>query len=156
MRKIVSIFGTISGLGVFLLRYANQISNYLGIFSLPSDLKDALIVLSNISTPLAWGMLVIGLSCLGYLVSDSGHHTAALAAIRKRTLRVEPSYLIILGIILAAVGVGWQFYREPQRPPLTQTEKDGITKPFQDQIDLLNHNWRMRAAQARLLLIMPK
>jgi hypothetical protein len=102
MRKTLSIAASVCGIGLFLLSHAVQISNYLGVFQLPSDIKDALIVLASIPTFIAWGVLILGLFSAGYLIYDSGHHTLALGALRKRSFRVDP----IIGIAIALVTVG--------------------------------------------------
>ena len=71
MRQIASILGSIVGIGIFLLRYANKGANSFQFISLPDDLKTALIAMSQIPTLLAWMALIIGLGCLAYLIHDS-------------------------------------------------------------------------------------
>src|ERR1700730_8572199 len=102
MRKLIGIAGGIGGLGVLFLKYAIDISNLLGLLQLPGDLREALIVLSHIPTGIAWVGAALGLFCAGYLVYDSGHHTLALTALKKRSFRVDP----IIGIAIALVTVG--------------------------------------------------
>jgi hypothetical protein len=51
--------------------------------------------------------------------------------IRKIALRVDPWHVIVIGLVIAAVGVGWQIYRGPI---LSQAEIDKITAPLQAQI----------------------
>src|SRR5947208_3031239 len=107
MRKPAEIIGGVIGLGLFLLTHAGRIANFLGIFSLPSDLKDALIVLSQIPTAISWGALLVGLFCVGYLIHDSGWHRPVLAGIKTRAPRLEPSHIIIIGLAIAIAGVIW-------------------------------------------------
>jgi hypothetical protein len=108
MRKFIGIAGGVGGIGVLFLKYAVDISNLFGLFQLPGELREALIVLSHIPTGIAWVGAALGLICAGYLVYDSGHHTLALAAIKGRTSRVEHSHLIIggIGVIVAGVLIG--------------------------------------------------
>lgn len=68
MRKALGLVGSLGGLGLFLLTYANRISNLLGFVSLPGEVKDALVLLSNIPTAIAWGGLSICLFCAAYLI----------------------------------------------------------------------------------------
>ena len=51
--------------------------------------------------------------------------------IRKIAPRVDPWHVIVVGLVIAAVGVGWQIYRGPT---LSQAEIDKITAPLQAQI----------------------
>jgi hypothetical protein len=137
MRRVASLVGTVGGIGLFLLNHAIEISNFLGIFQLPADLKEALIVFASIPTLIAWGVLAVGLFCLVYLVRDSGHHTLALAAIRKRGVRVEASQLIgvglaiiVAGVVIGAalVGLGLWQQSHKQATPISQEQ------PSQQQV----------------------
>ena len=148
MRKIFGIIGTIGGIGLFLLTHAVEISNVLGLFQLPAELKEALIVLSNIPIVLAWGALSIGLLCAGYLVYDSGHHNIVLSTFRKWRFRVDPIIgiavaLVVIGLIVFAVRVsnlsampryaGGFFFTgtpapNPETEPLLLTDDGGAVK----------------------------
>jgi hypothetical protein len=59
-------------------------------------------------------------------------------AVKGLWAKVEPSHIIILGLVIAAVGLGWQLYQGKQpAPTLSQVEIDRITAPFQRQINEL-------------------
>jgi len=105
MRRAVEIIGSIVGLGLFLLAHAGKIANFLGIFSIPSDLKDALIVLSQVPTLISWGALLVGLFCVGYLIHDSDWHRPIIAGIKTRAVRMDPSQIIIGGLAVIIIGV---------------------------------------------------
>ena len=105
MRRTAKILGSVGGIGFFLVTHAVEISNFLGLFQLPTELKEALIVFASVPTLVTWVVLIIGLFCLGYLIRDSGHHTLALAAIKNRGARVESSHLIGIGLAAIVVGV---------------------------------------------------
>jgi hypothetical protein len=110
MRKTLGIAASVGGIGLFLLTQAVHISNFLGVLQLPSDIRDALIVLASIPAFIAWGVLFLGLFSGGYLVYDSGHHTAVLAALKKRPFHVDPILalalcLVVIGLILFAVRI---------------------------------------------------
>jgi hypothetical protein len=49
--------------------------------------------------------------------------------------KVDPSYIIVAGLIVAAAGVAWQLSRV--KTPLSETDIAKITAPFQTQIDIL-------------------
>jgi hypothetical protein len=55
----------------------------------------------------------------------------------KPRLKLEPSYLIILGLVIAVIGGAWQLYRNTQPAELSAGEIAKITAPFQAQIDAL-------------------
>jgi hypothetical protein len=69
----------------------------------------------------------------------SSHFSIQAIWIRMRSLvagawtKVEPSYVIILGLVIAAAGVAWQFYRGAPSPAHVAQ----IIAPFQAQIDTL-------------------
>jgi hypothetical protein len=152
MRRAIEIIGSIVGLGLFLLAYASKIANFLGIFSLPSELKDALIVLSQVPTLISWGALSIGLFCAGYLIHDSGWHRPILAGIKTRAVRMDPSQMIISGLAIiiigvligaAIIGIGlWQQSKPAvpsstaqQVPPRPTTATDVVPKLLPDTDD---------------------
>jgi hypothetical protein len=119
MRRIASVAGTVGGIGLFLLTHAISISNFLGIFQLPTELKEAMIVLASIPTLIAYGVLAIGLFCLVYLIRDSGHHKLVLVALRNRVVWVEP-YLVPIGLSVIVLGVviaGTGFWLQSSAPP---------------------------------------
>ncbi|HWX83012.1 MAG TPA: hypothetical protein VNZ48_05360 [Xanthobacteraceae bacterium] len=67
----------------------------------------------------------------------------------KPRLKLEPSHLILLGLVIAAIGASWQMYRGPvQHAPLTQAEKDEITKPFRDEVKSLKDQLAQKPAVA--------
>ncbi len=106
MRKILGIAGTVGGIGVFVLRYAIDFSNILGLFQLPADVRDALMALSGIPTAIAWVGVMLGLFCAGYLVFDSGHHKFVVAAIPRRARKMDtPQLTAVIGLAIIVVGV---------------------------------------------------
>jgi hypothetical protein len=116
MRKTVKILGTLAGLGTAIVTGLGRFSNLLGILGLPDEVKEALVLMSGAPTIVPVAALLIGLFCAGYLVYDSGHHTLALAALKKQPIRVDPSHLIIGGlavIIAGAVMVGIGLWIQP-------------------------------------------
>lgn len=132
MRKTLGIAASVGGIGLFLLAHAVQISNYLGVLQLPSDVKDALMVLASIPTAIAWGVLILGLFSAGYLVYDSGHHRLALAAVRSRGVHVEASSLIIGGLVIVVIGAaiaGVGLWLQSRLPAPTATSNISIGSP---------------------------
>jgi hypothetical protein len=117
MRKPIKILGTFLGIGTAVVTGLGRFSNLLGILGLPDEVKEALVLMSGAPTIVPVVALLIGLFCAGYLVYDSGHHTLALALLKKRTIRVYP-YLIPIGLVLIAIGgivVGIGAWQKPKQ-----------------------------------------
>jgi hypothetical protein len=62
---------------------------------------------------------------------------AKLQSARKVIGKVEPSHILILGLAIAAVGLGWQLYRGKQSAAPSQEEISKLNAPLQNQIDSL-------------------
>jgi hypothetical protein len=56
--------------------FLTQAANLIGIVHLPKDIREGLIAMSNVSTPLAYGILFVGLALLGYLIVEWLHNRA--------------------------------------------------------------------------------
>jgi hypothetical protein len=108
LKTVIELVGIVVGIGLFLLRYANKISNSLQFISLPQEIRGALLAMAQIPTLLAWVTLVIGLGCLGFLIYDTKPEAFVGLGARIRKPRVEPLHVIILGIAIAIGGVVWQ------------------------------------------------
>jgi hypothetical protein len=126
LKTIIELVGIIVGVGLFLLRYANKISSSLQFISLPQEVRGALVALSHIPTLLAWIALPVGLGCLGFLIYDTKLAFFAGAGSRVRKIPLEPVHVIILGLVIAALGVVWQM-RAPAPTRTVATDTVGKT-----------------------------
>jgi hypothetical protein len=100
------------------------------------------------------------LACVLLLLWDFRKHVLISVtfwgAVKGLWARVEPSYIIILGLLIAAVGVSWQIYRGnpqtgsqvvtvtatkvPAAPEPSQEQITKITAPFKTEIEGLRAN----------------
>ena len=106
MRKIIELSVAGGSLLVLVLSYGTKITNYLGIFSLPDDLRKALVIMSTISTTATWLLLILGFGALGFLAYDSGWFSHALpnhAAVSGNRRRVRAHQMLpIVGMVIGA------------------------------------------------------
>jgi hypothetical protein len=124
MRRLIQIGTAIGSFGLLLLSYGTKISNYLGIFSLPEDLRKALVAMSEIPTLLAWAILVVGLAAIGFLIYDT--KPAVPAGIRQKKLFLPLATVAFFGIGLCVSLVWLVKTYQPQSiriaaPPSPQT-----------------------------------
>jgi hypothetical protein len=96
MRKIVAWIVAIVGLGGSLLTQANWVAGHIGFLSLPSDVRGALIAMSQIPTLFALALLIVGVAGIGFLVHDYGFDRLLLQWAGKATDRGQPPDAAVL------------------------------------------------------------
>jgi hypothetical protein len=97
----------------------------------------------------------------GVMLFCRHYQTAVVRSIKNTGAKLEPSHIIILGLVIAVVGVVWQQYRgpiiikgieigspaltqNPPKPPLTPEQITQVTAPLQAEIKSL----KLRLAEA--------
>jgi hypothetical protein len=106
MRRLIQIGTAIGSFGLLLLSYGNKISNYLGILSLPDDVRKALIAMSEIPTLLAWAIFAVGLAAIAFLIYDTKR--TVFSRIGRNRLILPIASVVFFGLGLGVSGV-WLF-----------------------------------------------